>query len=565
MSDFDSSLPVRTQNDGDVVAKIGDRTTPSQQLAVDANGLIGSRLYDVAGTGITSQVNGVQQALDVGINVAGVQIDPRQIRALTAADVVTAQQGTSPWVTKDQADGPVAPGAVAAFSQLAGGQYNLTPPTLADTEQSALQLDSAGRLLVDAAISSTDDHNYGVVGANTLRTAAQIGNATGAADFNAGATGAQTLRVQANQGAPGTNANGWFVRPTDGTNNQSFTAAGEAKVSVTQPLPAGANNIGSVNQGTSPWITKDQADGSATGGTAGLFSMLSGGIYNTTPPTLTNGQQVGLQLDVNGRLLVDAAITSTDDHNYGTVGANTLRTAAQIGNATGAADFNFGTVGAQTLRTASEIGNATGAASFNYGAVSAQTLRTASQVGNATGAADFNFGTIGAQSLRVASQIGNATGAADFNNGATGAQTLRVAANLAVAGANVTAANPVPVSLVSTSPGTPVNDYKRAIGIAAGATDNHDYTVTAGLTLHLNQIESSGSGKAKMEVEVETGVATGVFTTRFVQFNSTATPNMHIELINPIQVAAGVRVRVVMKNTDLAAQDMYSTISGFEI
>jgi hypothetical protein len=54
--------------------------------------------------------------------------------------------------------------------------------------------------------------------------------------------------VTANQGgAP------WTVKPTDGTNSQAYTAAGEAKVSVTQPLPAGANVIGSVNQGTNPW------------------------------------------------------------------------------------------------------------------------------------------------------------------------------------------------------------------------------------------------------------------------------------------------------------------------
>src|SRR5574343_176938 len=40
MSDYNSSLPVRTQNDGDVVAKISDKTVPSQQLAVNADGSI---------------------------------------------------------------------------------------------------------------------------------------------------------------------------------------------------------------------------------------------------------------------------------------------------------------------------------------------------------------------------------------------------------------------------------------------------------------------------------------------------------------------------------------------
>lgn len=44
-------------------------------------------------------------------------------------------------------------------------------------------------------VSISNDTNYGVVGANTLRTAAQIGNATGAADFGAGNATAQTLRV----------------------------------------------------------------------------------------------------------------------------------------------------------------------------------------------------------------------------------------------------------------------------------------------------------------------------------------------------------------------------------
>lgn len=38
MADFNSSLPVRTEAAGDVIAKIGDGTTPSQQLAIDATG-----------------------------------------------------------------------------------------------------------------------------------------------------------------------------------------------------------------------------------------------------------------------------------------------------------------------------------------------------------------------------------------------------------------------------------------------------------------------------------------------------------------------------------------------
>lgn len=49
-------------------------------------------------------------------------------------------------------------------------------------------------------------------------------------------------------------------------------------------------------------------------------------------------------------------VTAAEDKNFGTVGATTLRAAAQIGNATGAADFNAGATGAQTLRTVANQG-----------------------------------------------------------------------------------------------------------------------------------------------------------------------------------------------------------------
>lgn len=47
------------------------------------------KAQDGAGNALTSQVNGAARALDVGVNVAGVQVDPRAIRALTSSDVVS--------------------------------------------------------------------------------------------------------------------------------------------------------------------------------------------------------------------------------------------------------------------------------------------------------------------------------------------------------------------------------------------------------------------------------------------------------------------------------------------
>lgn len=200
-TDANNSLPVRTEANGDVAVKIVDGSITSQALAIDATGKPTIKLNDGNGNAITSQVSGAQQALDVGINVGGIQVDPRAVRALTSADVVTANQGS----------------------------------------------------------------------ANTI-------------------------------------VNGWPVNPTDGTNSQGYTASSEAKISVTQPLPAGTNIIGKVSQDTNPWITSDLADGSVTGGTVATKSLLAGAQYNSSAPTLTTAQQAALQSDVNANLKVNVAV-----------------------------------------------------------------------------------------------------------------------------------------------------------------------------------------------------------------------------------------------------------------
>jgi hypothetical protein len=179
-------------------------------------------------------------------------------------------------------------------------------------------------------------------------------------------------------------------------------------------------------------------------------------------------------------------------------------------------------------------------------------------ISNLPTTADTNYGASSSSTLRTAAQIGNASGAADFNAGTTGAQTLRVAANLYDStGTAFSSSNPLPVLITSEIPGSSISDYATAT-VAAGATSNHDYTVTTGKTFYLNQIEASASGKMKIEVKVN-GVS------KFVQFNSTATPNMHIELESPISAAAGQVVRIIMTNRDNQSDDLYSTICGYEV
>src|ERR1035437_7856801 len=135
MADYDSELPVRSALPGqvapdDVIVKIGDATNPTTQLlGVDATGKIIVKLDDQLGNGIDSQ----------------------------------ALAGTRWLQVVNPANGPVNPGTASVYSTLVGGVYNSPSITLTAGQQASLQLDSSGRLLVSTI--TTDDHNYGVVGA----------------------------------------------------------------------------------------------------------------------------------------------------------------------------------------------------------------------------------------------------------------------------------------------------------------------------------------------------------------------------------------------------------------
>ena len=69
------------------------------------------------------------------------------------------------------------------------------------------------------------------------------------------------------------------------------------------PLPDGAATAANQATEISSLQVLDNAVGPVAPGTAGTGSFLIGGVYNTTPPALTNTQQVALQVDSQGRLI----------------------------------------------------------------------------------------------------------------------------------------------------------------------------------------------------------------------------------------------------------------------
>lgn len=111
-------------------------------------------------------------------------------------------------------------------------------------------------------------------------------------------------------GVPGSNFNATF--PTAGLavgayngGNMVYLGADafhDLNVNMATPIPAGGNLIGSVTQ-----------SGTWNVGLTGIIplpvgaatSVLQGGVYNTTPPSLISGNQVPLQVDASGNLKVN--------------------------------------------------------------------------------------------------------------------------------------------------------------------------------------------------------------------------------------------------------------------
>lgn len=128
-------------------------------------------------------------------------------------------------------------------------------------------------------------------------------------------------------------------------------------------------------------------------------------------------------------------------------------------------------------------------------------------------------------------------------------------------GTAFSAGNPLPVTVVSATPGDEVLDFDQAVAVAAGASDTHTYTPSTGTTLTLQKIAASASSKMKVEIKIG---PTGSEVTKVVLFNSTANPNVEYEFSAPQALTDADSILVIRTNKDNQAQDLYSTIEGVE-
>lgn len=245
-----SSIPVVIASDQSPIAVTGTiSTSPNVNL------------HDGAGNSITSQASGAQRALDVGIDVAGVQIDPRQIRALSSgtdsvsvtgsvavtnfpatqpvSGTVTALQGTSPWVTSGTS---TVSGTVAVTQStspwVVSGSVTANAGTNLNT--SALALDTSVNSLLKPAstlAAVTSITNTVTIKADTAANQPNALKVDGSAT-----TQPISGTVTANQGGTWTTGRTWTL--ASGTDSVAAVQSGTwniNNISGTVSLPTGAS------------------------------------------------------------------------------------------------------------------------------------------------------------------------------------------------------------------------------------------------------------------------------------------------------------------------------------
>lgn len=247
----------------------------------------------------------------------------------------------------------------------------------------------------DSTISIEEDKNYGVVGANTIRTAAQIGNATGAAEFGTGADSAQTLRVTLSTRAE-TAATPLSVRLSDGSaflSNLPVSQSGTwniNNISGTISLPSGAATESTLSaiSGQLPAtlgskvaaqsISVVQAPDQNVPISATALPLPNGAATDTSVQSIVSKLPVSLGQKVMADSL---AVTIASNQSALAVSAASLPLPS----------------GAATETTLSALN---GKVTQDFG-VSTTGVRVAALVGSPNGIADFNGGTTTLNTLRV--------------------------------------------------------------------------------------------------------------------------------------------------------------------
>lgn len=322
--------------------------------------------------------------------------DARQIRALTNADVVTAEQGGT-WNINNITGTVTLPTGAATEATLATLATEATVATLA-TEATQLSVETNTQAVADA--TTTDG---AVPPAKVMVVAGSDGS-----NIRTVATTASGAVLVQGSGTP-LDAD---VNVTEFGGNPVVTGTGASGVGIPRVTVSNDSNVLATQSGT--WNINN---------ITGTVSLPTGAATEATLATLATEATVAT-LATEATL---SALNTKINSDYG-VATGAVRTAAQIGNASGVADFNSGNVSAQTLRvvivsdqpafpTSSPINTTGSHTTSTVGAVAATLTAPANAVGFLLQASDQNgtnirwaIGTTASATVGSQLQPGRGTG-----------------------------------------------------------------------------------------------------------------------------------------------------------
>jgi hypothetical protein len=283
-----------------VVERSKDVGSGVQSVIVILGDTSGNALATAPGTGNSSFALPIQ-GVSGGINI------PVILNAETTKVIGEVNQGTSPWVVSN-----------------------------------------GGTFAVQATLQASGTTAIGKVDPNTIATwgLTPIGGTT-SSPTNAFLSGCEFLSspptyTTGNSGAVQCTAAGSVHTTVDNTNaNGSATSANSSPVVIASDQAAVATKAASGAFASGAFATGSQVDlltiiGTKAAGTAAASSALVGGIYTSTAPTLTTGQQAAVQVSARGGVLsgsqYPAGSTPITVSATGTTGATTatLATGASV-------------------------------------------------------------------------------------------------------------------------------------------------------------------------------------------------------------------------------------------
>jgi hypothetical protein len=422
----------------------------------------GTNLHAVIDTGSTTAVTqatgtNLHAVLDTTSTTAVTQATGTNLHSVVDSGSITATQatGTNLHVVVDTAPTTavtntgltdldltfqtVTNGTAGTKSQLIGGVFNTTPPTLTNGQGSAAQANAKGELIVSQPT---------------------------AADLNVTVTQATGTNLHAVLDTTSTTA----VTQATGTNLHAVVDSG----SITVVQGTGTNLHTVVDTAPTTAVTNvgltdlDATTQTVTNGTAGTKSQLIGTVFNIALPTLTNGQGAAAQGNAKGELIIaqptaadlnvtatgTVAVTQATGTNLHAVIDSTSTTAVTQATAT---NLNAAVVGTGTAGTpAGNILTVQGVASMTKLLVTPDSVALPAN-----------------QSVNLA-QVGG-------TNTVTGGVAGIIAVGGNVANAVAATANPVPVGgIFTTIPSALTTGQTATLQFTAAQNAKHDITTIAG-------------------------------------------------------------------------------------